>query len=192
MVRWAAATSAATYARANPRLSVGLHVDLGEWAFRQGAWVPMYEVVPMEDPSAIASEVASQLAAFRRLIGKDPTHLDSHQHVHREEPVRSLLLELAERLRIPLRGYSGVIRYDGDFYGQTAEGSPLPGHITGDALIATLRALPPGITELSCHPGLGDDLDSMYSTERSQEVRALCDPRIRMTIRTLGIELHAF
>src|SRR5215831_10883983 len=73
MVRWAAATSAATYARANRGLSVGLHVDLGEWAFRQGAWVPIYDVVPIEDAAALASEVASQLAAFRRLIGEDPT-----------------------------------------------------------------------------------------------------------------------
>ena len=29
----------------------------------------------------------------------DQAHLDSHQHVHRDEPVRSVLLEKAQRLR---------------------------------------------------------------------------------------------
>jgi predicted glycoside hydrolase/deacetylase ChbG (UPF0249 family) len=35
MVRWPAAADAAA-ARSRPRLSVGLHVDLGEWALRGG------------------------------------------------------------------------------------------------------------------------------------------------------------
>ena len=34
MVRWPAATGAAAFGRAHPGLSVGLHVDLGEWARR--------------------------------------------------------------------------------------------------------------------------------------------------------------
>ena len=29
-----------------PILSSGLHVDLGEWAFRDQCWVPAYQVVP--------------------------------------------------------------------------------------------------------------------------------------------------
>ena len=34
MVRWPSAAAAAAYAREHPALSVGLHVDLGEWACR--------------------------------------------------------------------------------------------------------------------------------------------------------------
>ena len=49
MVRWAAAPAAARWADAHPEVSVGLHVDLGEWVFRDGAWAPLYEVVPLDD-----------------------------------------------------------------------------------------------------------------------------------------------
>src|SRR5919199_1733575 len=82
MVRWPAAGEAAAYARAHPALSLGLHVDLGEWAYRDGAWVQLYQVVPEDDRAAVAEELSRQLAAFRALVGRHPTHLDSHQHVH--------------------------------------------------------------------------------------------------------------
>src|SRR5438105_15542053 len=87
MVRQPAAAAAAAYARESTRLSVGLHVDLGEWIYRNGEWVHLYFVVPTDDAAAVRAEVAGQLADFNRLTGTDPTHLDSHQHVHREEPV---------------------------------------------------------------------------------------------------------
>src|SRR5690349_482814 len=60
MVRWPAAGEAAAYARAHPDLSVGLHLDLGEWEFRGGAWVARYEVVPPGDAAAAAEEAARQ------------------------------------------------------------------------------------------------------------------------------------
>src|SRR5262245_64423892 len=79
MVRGSAAAAAAAYARAHPALSVGLHLDLGEWAWRDGGWVSVYEVVRADDARAVVAEAARQLAAFRRLVGLSPTHLDSHQ-----------------------------------------------------------------------------------------------------------------
>ncbi len=192
MVRWPAAAGAAAYAREHPNLSIGLHVDLGEWFYREGAWLPAYEVVPADDPAAVAVEAARQLAAFRRLVGRDPTHVDSHQHVHRLEPARSVLVEAARRLAVPLRHETPGIHHRGDFYGQTAKGLPLPDAISVGALIGTLAALPPGVTELGCHPGFGDDLESAYRGERADEVRALCDPRVRAAIASEGIVLCSF
>src|SRR5438552_3240117 len=64
MVRWPAAAEAAALGRAHPRLSVGLHMDLGEWAYRGGEWVPVYEVAQLADPAAVAEEVGRQVAAF--------------------------------------------------------------------------------------------------------------------------------
>ena len=192
MVRWPAAVSTAAYARAHPRLSVGLHVDLGEWVCQDGAWRPLYEVVPTDDASAVADEVSRQLSAFGRLVGRDPSHIDSHQHVHREEPVRSVLAEVARQLGVPLREDSPKVRYRGDFYGQTADGAPMPELITVENLIKILEALPPGLTELGCHPGLGDDLPGMYRGERLEEVNVLCDARVRAAIARLGIGLRGF
>jgi chitin disaccharide deacetylase len=192
MVRWPAAVEAATLAREHSALAVGLHLDFCEWTHRGEGWAPVYRVVPVEDERAVRAEAARQLERFVELLGGPPTHLDSHQHVHRTEPVRSVLLALAAELEVPLRHYSRGIRYRGDFFGQDGEGAPLPENLTVENLCGILRALPPGITELGCHPGEGADFRSAYREERAQEVRVLCDPRVREVLAEEGIGLTSF
>jgi chitin disaccharide deacetylase len=192
MVRFAAAETAASYARAHPPLSVGLHVDLSEWTIQNGEWRPLYERVAEGDERAVAAEIDAQLAAFRELLGRDPTHLDAHQHAHRQEPAKSILLELATELGVPLRDFNTRIRYSGSFYGQTAQGEPTPEAISVDGLLATLSELSPGTTELGCHPAAVADFESMYLAERLEEVHTLCDPRISEALATAEIELLSF
>jgi predicted glycoside hydrolase/deacetylase ChbG (UPF0249 family) len=192
MVRWPAAAEAAAYARDHPALSVGLHLDLGEWVCRDGTWVALYEVVPEDNGPAVAEELGRQLAAFQRLLGCDPTHLDSHQHVHRAGSACSYLVGLGRRLGVPVRHFSSEIRYCSDFYGQEKMGAPYPEGIQVDRLLCLLKDLPEGVTELGCHPGLGADMTSMYKAERAQEVRALCDPRVREAVAAEGIKLVSF
>src|SRR4051794_40513217 len=71
MVRHSAAAEAAEYARAHPPLSVGLHVDLGEWA-RDGAdaekWSAVYEVVNVRRRRYVRRESRAQLQRFRALM----------------------------------------------------------------------------------------------------------------------------
>jgi predicted glycoside hydrolase/deacetylase ChbG (UPF0249 family) len=192
MVRWPAASEAAAYARDHPGLGLGLHVDLGEWAFRGGAWEPLYEVVPPGDGALVRTEVEAQLARFAGLVGRAPSHLDSHQHVHLREPARTVLLELARRLSLPLRHFTPGVRYCDEFYGQTGRGEPLPGSLSAERLIAVLAALAPGVTELGCHPGTGEGLETMYAGERALEVAALTDPRVRAAVESLEISLRTF
>lgn len=192
MVRWQAASEAAAYALQHPALSVGLHFDFGEWIYRNGSWTPLYQVVPPDDKDALEEEVKRQLAAFRQLMGRPPTHLDSHQHVHREQPLRGLLMDLAKELHVPLRHFSPRIQYCGNFYGQTAHCEPFAEGISTEGLMQTLQRLGHGITELGCHPGYGDDLDSMYRSERAQEVAALCDSRVLALLEAERIELRSF
>jgi predicted glycoside hydrolase/deacetylase ChbG (UPF0249 family) len=192
MVRWSGAAEASAFAREHPSLSLGLHVDLGEKVFRAGEWVPLYAVVPLQDTAAIRDEISHQLDVFHRLMARDPSHLDSHQHVHLREPVRSILIETAQRLGIPLRHCAPEIGYRGSFYGQTAEGVPLPNVISVEGLIHILETLPAGCTELGCHPAEHCDLDTMYRLERLKELRVLCDPQVRAAITAMGIELCSF
>ena len=194
MVRWPAARAAAEYARSHPALGVGLHLDLGEMRYleEEENWVEIYEVVPHGDPAAVRQEVARQLADFFTAVGRAPTHLDSHQHVHTHEPVRTILLELAASLAIPLRSCSPTIGYCGDFYGQASKGYAYPEGISVGQLLQILASLPPGTTELACHPGLGEDVDSMYRTERATEVQTLCDPRVRPALEASKIRLISF
>jgi chitin disaccharide deacetylase len=192
MVRWPAAAEAAAIARDFPSLSVGLHLDLGEWAYRDGEWIQSYKVGDVEDPDAVAREVRRQLQQFYELTGRSPTHLDSHQHVHRQEPVASAMRAVAAELAIPLRHYTPEVRYCGDFYGQTAKGDPLPEMLGVDSLIGILTDLLPGTTELGCHPGFDDELETMYCQERRQEVHTLCDGKLEGALAELGIELRSF
>jgi predicted glycoside hydrolase/deacetylase ChbG (UPF0249 family) len=190
MVRFPAAEGAAAIARPRAGLSVGLHLDLGESVWRGGHWVPVYEV-STEDPVRLREEIATQLATFRRLVGEDPTHLDSHQHAHTREPARSIALELGDNLGIPVRHY-GSVRYLGDFYGQDGDGSPHPERLSVAGLNEILRGLPPGLTELGCHPGESVGLGSSYARERELELQTLCDPRVRETLDAEAIELRTF
>ncbi len=192
MVRWPAAGEAAVYARRKSRFSVGLHVDLSEWTVDKGEWRPLYERVAEDDEAAVEAEIGAQLALFRELVGGDPTHIDGHQHVQREEPAKSMLIGLAEELGVPLRELNDEVRYIGSFYGQGPDGTPLPEAITVDALLALLAQLPSGVTELGCHPALDEDLESMYLGERIEEVSTLCDPRVRDALREAEIRLLSF
>jgi chitin disaccharide deacetylase len=186
-----AAEEAAAWA-SRRELSVGLHVDLGEWAFRMGSWEPVREVVDVRDGPAVEREARRQREAFRSLTGRDPTHLDSHQHVHRRDPVRAAMSALAAELSVPLRHFSPAVRYCGEFYGQSVDGRPLDGVLTTATLSRIIADLPPGVTELCCHPGLGGDLAGMYGSEREREVRVLCDPRAAAAIEAHGVELVSF
>ena len=192
MVRQPAAPAAAAYARKHCGISVGLHLDFGEWVYRGGDWVPLYSVVPTNDSEALEAEIDAQIAAFERLIGRPPTHLDSHQHVHRDEPARSILIGWARRLGVPLREFTPGMRYCGDFYGQGAHGESLPGVLTVAGLRAILETLREGVTELGCHPGYGEGLATVYRAERARELEVLCAPEVRRILTELRIELRSF
>jgi predicted glycoside hydrolase/deacetylase ChbG (UPF0249 family) len=191
MVRWPASSEAAVYARSRPALSIGLHVDLGEWSWRDGVWRTVYARVDPLDAEAVEHEVRRQVDCCSDLLGRPPTHLDSHQHVHRREPVRSVVARVASELGVPVR-HDGAIHHCGDFYGQDSKGEPLPHLITVSSLIELLRRLPDGVTEMVCHPGYADDVDSMYGDERAIELRTLCDRRVRKLVADEKIHLMSF
>lgn len=192
MVRWPDAAEAGGYARASRTLGVGLHFDLGEWVHRDGGWEAAYEVLGEEEPEAIARELDRQLGLFDDLVGRPPSHLDSHQHVHRDQPVRRVVLAAAARLGVPVREATPGIAYSGAFYGQDGKGTPVPQAITVEALIAAIEALPPGITEMGCHPATAVDHETTYGAERLREVETLCDERVRSAIEAAGVELRSY
>jgi predicted glycoside hydrolase/deacetylase ChbG (UPF0249 family) len=186
-----AAVDGAEYARERPELGLGLHVELDAWRVaripRKGA---VLSAAALE--RRVSAQVRRQHERFRSLAGREPTHLDSHQHRHVWDSVRPLFEQLAHELDIPLRRVDSRVRFCGEFYGQDGRGQPDPGAITPQALAAVLERLEDGVTELCCHPGYADELDDWYRTEREQEVRTLCDPRVRKVVEVLGIELCTF
>jgi chitin disaccharide deacetylase len=192
MVRWPAASAAVAAAKTWPAFSIGLHVDLGEWRYREGAWHVCYQRLPIGDAGAVAAEIDAQLAAFLAVVGRGPTHLDSHQHVHRREPVRRLMLERGERLGVPVRDLLGDVRYQGAFYGLDHDGQPNPDGISYEAFLAAVNMLSEEVIEVGCHPAAEIDFESMYTSERLDELRTLCDPRLRTALSDGGFELASF
>jgi chitin disaccharide deacetylase len=181
MVTGRAREQAAELARQHPELGVGLHWDLDG------------ERVPLEDGRAVRDELTRQLEAFETLVGRPPTHVDSHHHVHRREEIAPIARELAAALGVPLRE-EGSVRYVGGFYGQWEWQVTDLEHIRPEFLIWILRnEVDEGWTEIGCHPGfVTDDFTSVYLAEREVEVETLTDPRVREEIRALGIRLASY
>ena len=152
----------------------------------------LYQVVPLDEPRLVVKECGYQLARFRELVGRDPDHIDSHQHVHREGPAAEAAALLAGGLGVPLRHARPGVRYCGGFYAQTERGHPYPDGVSVETLTAIIAGLQSGATELACHPGEDDGLDTMYRSERELEIRTLCDPRIREALRDAGATLLTF
>src|SRR5215203_2202290 len=190
MVRQGAAPAGADAAAAHPDLAIGLHIDLGQWDYEAGEWVQAYLRCDTEDPAAVEAECRAQLERFRALVGRDPTHLDSHQHVHESEPVSGVAAQLAAELGVPLR--NRAIRYEGGFYGQSGKGEPFPEGITPQRLCELIEALPAGWTEIGCHPAAGPVPSSSYDAERQIELATLRHPGVKDLLNVTGLRLCNF
>jgi chitin disaccharide deacetylase len=190
MVRQGSAPAAAEEAAAHPDLAIGLHVDLGEWVYESGEWTQAYLHCDTDDAAAVEAECQAQLERFRALLGRDPTHLDSHQHVHESEPARGVAEALAAELVLPLR--NRTVRYEGGFYGQSGKGEPFPEGISPERLVELIEALPPGWTEIGCHPAAGPVPTSSYDAERQVELQSLCDHQVRQALNVTNVKLCNF
>jgi predicted glycoside hydrolase/deacetylase ChbG (UPF0249 family) len=185
MVTGAAAADTLGLAREHPSLGIGLHWDLDS----KGAGLN----VDLSDGAAVRAELARQLRAFHELIGRSPTHVDSHHHIHRELEVYPIARELVARLGVPLRD-DGRVTFVGGFYGQWEYGVTDLHHVSPEFLSWILRnEVGEGWTELGCHPGyVRDDFTSIYLSEREVELATLTDPQVREEIDALGIRLASY
>lgn len=177
------AVAAVRLAKQRPELSLGIHVAFDD----RGRWF-----VNVQDSRAVRRELNRQLAAFVRLTGGPPTHIDSHHHAHRFFNVARHFFEAGARLGVPVRGFSEVY-FVGRFWGQPEFGRTDMTKISAEYLLTLLRSLGPGISEVSCHPGyLEARADALYNREREVELRSLCDGKVKAAIAEEGIRLISF
>lgn len=145
-------------------------------------------------------EYRAQFARARELIGREPTHLDSHHWVHDEPALEWAIAALARETGAAVRPHDGAQRdrlraggvrtvdaYRRDFQHE--------GHVSLQALERILADLGDGSTELGCHPGEPDaelERTSAYATLRVDELATLTDPRARAAVERLGIALSDY
>jgi chitin disaccharide deacetylase len=184
MVTGRAVREAVAVSHDRPALAVGLHWDVCGEDERD---------FDLEDVAAVRDEFRRQLDEFHRLLGRMPTHVDSHRHAHREDHLLPLFRELVAPFGVPLRD-DGRVRFVGGFYAQWEWLVTNLEYVSVPFLQRMLREeVAEGWTEFSCHPGYrSPDFSSVYLVEREAEVRTLTDPRIRQNIEELGIRLVSY
>ena len=189
-------------AKANPRLGIGLHLDLDSFFEVQHG---LGRLLAYKDSSlpleAIVKETDSQIKkAFA--TGLPIHHLDGHHHAHLRPELIAAIAALASKYKIKvvryfrgfyeglypgvptawvrdLMGRCGLVCVDTFFAGWEPVASSLPGYEYLDLSIPFKTA------ELMVHPGKGESW-------REQELKHCVDPQVRDTLLKRGIQLATF
>lgn len=208
MVAYPAASEAAALAKSRPSLGVGLHVALTGGApvlppaqlptlvDQDGRLPAKPEALRKAHPRELMAEARAQVRRFRELMGRLPTHFDSHHHSHELPAVLEVLVTLSWETGRPVRSPSPQVRerlraetiltndqFIDAFY---------DGGATLENLIALLGRLGDGTTELMCHPAVVDDElrgSSAYAEPRARELEVLTHADARAKLQALGIQL---
>jgi predicted glycoside hydrolase/deacetylase ChbG (UPF0249 family) len=168
-------------------------------------------------------EIAAQLERALR-AGAALDHLDGHHHIHLHPRVLPVALRLVAAYGVPAvrcpdetaPGWGGEalrnrlrrlaigaaarrlrrrVRMEGLTTSDHFRGLGLGLAFDTPALVATLAALRPGLTELMCHPGYPDaELAerTSYAAGRERELAALTAPATRAALAAHGVVLTSF
>lgn len=212
LVNGAAIDHAAQLSRRTPELAVGMHfvLTLGEPLSpmpgltrdgKLGKWIWQMaeeDALPMEE---IARELACQYQRFIALFDAEPTHLDSHHHVHMIPQIFPLVAEFAKSKGIALRidhtvpypfvipeGVRSSAGFSSEFYGDGVS----------EALF--LQALDNSASrgetslEVMCHPAFVDNtiMGSAYCYPRLAELDVLTSSSLKYAIAERGYRLGTY
>jgi len=215
MVSAPATNGAARLARTTPSLDVGVHLVLtygrplsdpatvpslveSDGSFPRDA--AAFRGTGRADRVEALTEYRAQVTRARDLIGRDPTHLDSHHWLHDEPALEWAVAALArdtgmavrphddaQRDRLRAIGVRTVDVYRRDFQHE--------GHVDVETLERILADIGDGVTELGCHPGEPDAelvRTSTYAELRSAELATLIDPRVKASAARNGVTLSDY
>lgn len=228
LVTGEAAGAAAELSNGFPELGVGLHVNLtagapvlpagkiptlvGADGLFPGMGAMVRRLIACRARKAeLAAEIGAQLEKCRAL-GINPTHVDSHHHLHALPRLRSVVEQVCADAGISkMRGYQMSSRSLKSLSIGLAARLPTAGphlatpdrfsgievmgkkNIAG-ALAKELAAEGDAL-EFMCHPGFDDERlsrVSSYSSLRQVELEALTSQQFRDVLRTSGVELISF
>jgi predicted glycoside hydrolase/deacetylase ChbG (UPF0249 family) len=157
------------------------------------------EAAARAKPDEARIELGTQIDAFRRIMGRFPTHLDTHHHVGRHDPILGVVLDFARALKVAVRSQDEAVRGAARRLGLRTpdhfmgESGPEP-YWSRERALDHLATLPAGLSEFMTHPGYFDDdlAYSRYGRQRETELAGLTDVDVRRAIERHGIRLAHF
>jgi len=232
MVNFPWAGEMAGLLRDAPRLGVGLHLNLTTGApVLPPSDVPslvgpdgrfgrnLLRLMRRLRPADAEREWSAQLERFVALVGRLPTHLDTHRYLQAWPPLCRVMITVARRygvravrvlppgvfppdtfprwspagplLGAALRRTTAMVRQSG----LAAPDRTIAGDFDLPGLLSRLERAGDGVTELISHPGEVDDQLRGLSSLREQrevELAALTAPAARERVRETGIRLIHF
>ena len=157
------------------------------------------EAAARAKPDEARIELGTQIDVFRRIMGRFPTHLDTHHHVGRHDPILDLVLDFARALKVPVRSQDAAVRSAARRLGLRTpdhfmgESGPEP-YWSRERTLEHLATLPTGVSEFMTHPGYFDDelAYSRYGRQRETELAGLTDAEAKRAVERHGIRLAHF
>ncbi len=167
--------------------------------------------------SQLAAEIRAQFAAFAA-TGLSLDHADAHKHMHLHPIVGRLLVDIGRdfglrAVRVPaeppavlaqiddrpgwgaraMHVWTGLLRRQvrraGLLANDHAFGVAWSGHMTATRLVHLAKQLPPGLSEIYCHPASRRDpilVELMPEYEHEAELAALLDSRVAAALAASG------
>ncbi len=213
LVNGAAIEHAAQLSHEQPNLAVGMHFvltlgkpltslpglaregELGKWIWQMAE----EDTLPLAE---IAGELESQYQRFIALFGHEPTHLDSHHHVHMIPQIFPIVAQFAAVRGLPLRIDRPAMFHDADLPSSLRSTQGFSSGFYGDAVSDALflqqldasAARGESSLEVMCHPAFVDNIirQSTYCYPRLSELDVLTSLSLKYAIAERGYRLGSF
>lgn len=213
LVNGAAIDHAAQLSRSVPELGIGMHfvLTLGEPLSampgltregRLGKWIWQMaeeDSLPLDE---IAHELACQYSRFVELFGCEPTHIDSHHHVHMIAGIYPIVAAFAREKGVALRIDRQLAQRDGLAQDAARSSDGFTSEFYGEAITEALflQTLDDSIQrdeaslEVMCHPAFVDNtiMGSAYCYPRLAELEVLTSASLKYAIAERGYRLGTY
>ena len=210
LINGEAVEHAAQLSRELPELGVGMHFvltlglplspmpgltrdgQLGKWIWEMAE----QDALPLDE---IARELDCQFNRFVDLFGREPTHIDSHHHVHMIPAIFPLVAEFAQRKGVAMRvdrdvhglpdvAVTSTEGFSSAFYGDEID-EALFLKVLDESAAKGERSL-----EVMAHPAFVDNIvrKSAYCWPRLAELDVLTSASLKYAIAERGYRLGTF
>ena len=189
MVTQPGAKAAVELSRENPKLGIGLHMTFDKGKALTGVSTLTDENGNLKSSKSLLEpgvkeedfykEILAQYEEFKKLMGKEPTHVDSHHHIHSRNPEAfKATTRFCTENNMKRRSDDSFV---GHFYGADISEDKLIQLIEDKIKVSNCDIL-----EMMTHPGKSDEsleATSSYTMPREEEIRILTSTKVKNYIK---------